>query len=100
MPKEDEYAGQAVKGLQYSPDTYSRLEWKCRGTSDEETRKNMREWMKRHGFATGEYVGHLSGKPGDATSPKTDKFIKAVAKRMREDETVRKAEKKKGRRQR
>jgi hypothetical protein len=79
-----EHAGNALAALaRYSPDTYNSLEKKCRDVSEKKTRANMRAWMTRNGFATQAYVGHMSGKATDATSPATSKFVRDVAVKIR-----------------
>jgi len=82
----DDYAVAALIALErYGSDTYKTLEKISRDTSglDRKTRANMRHWMIINGFATDAYVGHLSGKPGDATHKATKKFVGAVAALLR-----------------
>ena len=87
MPKTpDDYAVAALIALErYGPDTYKTLEKRSRDTSglDRKTKANMRSWMITNGFATDAYVGHLSGKPGDATHKATKRFVGAVSAKLR-----------------
>ena len=87
MPKtQEDYAAAAAIALErYSPNTYGILEKRSRDASglDRKTLKNIRRWMIDNGFATHEYVGHFSGKPGDATHGATKKFVSAVAAKLR-----------------
>lgn len=83
-----EIAGNNLAVLQtYAPDTFKQLEKKCLDDkgNEKETKKNMRQWLMDNGLANEEAPGHGSSKPGKGKGmqPGTEKFVKAVATKLR-----------------
>jgi hypothetical protein len=89
MPVPDDYAAYALNALiaYGAKESLERMRKICLDDKGDDTKtaKNMRKWLKDNGFATEEYCGHMSQKPkkGAGISPQTQKFLKAVAAKLR-----------------